>query len=225
MKTNKPVNVTAGGELGELYWNKRYADGSTGWDMGEISPPLKEYIDQLANKNIRILIPGCGNSYEAEYLAKNEFKNITLIDIAPALVTALKKKFKKYEGIKILQQDFFKHTGTYDLILEQTFFCAINPALRKDYVKKANALLAKKGKLVGLLFNREFEQEGPPFGGSSKEYKSLFKPYFTFNCFEACYNSHSKRMGAELFINLVKKVQVMLLMLPFFLKLLANFAA
>jgi hypothetical protein len=40
----------------------------TGWDLGQVSPPLKAYIDQLTDKNLRILIPGCGNSYEAEYL-------------------------------------------------------------------------------------------------------------------------------------------------------------
>lgn len=192
-------------KLGEKYWNTRYKEGSTSWDLGQVSPPIKEYINQLKDKNIRILIPGCGNSYEAEYLAKKEFKNITLIDFAPELVAALKKKFKKHKNIKILQEDFFIHTGTYDLILEQTFFCAINPALRKDYVKKIHELLAVNGKLVGLLFNREFETEGPPFGGNSKAFELLFKPCFTFKYFEPCYNSYSKREGAELFINLIKK--------------------
>lgn len=32
--------------------------------------PLKVYFDQLTNKDLKILIPGGGNSHEAEYLLK-----------------------------------------------------------------------------------------------------------------------------------------------------------
>lgn len=45
------------------YWNERYQNSATGWDIGAVSTPLKEYIDQLDSKEIRILIPGCGNAY------------------------------------------------------------------------------------------------------------------------------------------------------------------
>ena len=56
-------------------WNQRYISNNTGWDIGYVSTPIKEYIDQITNKNIKILIPGCGNAHEAEYLFKNGFKN------------------------------------------------------------------------------------------------------------------------------------------------------
>ena len=46
-------------------WNERYISKNTGWDAGKITQPLKEYFDQLNSKNIKILIPGCGNSHEA----------------------------------------------------------------------------------------------------------------------------------------------------------------
>jgi len=49
----------------EQYWTERYDAGKDGWDLGCISPPIKEYIDQLTNKDIKILIPGAGNSHEA----------------------------------------------------------------------------------------------------------------------------------------------------------------
>jgi hypothetical protein len=66
-------------------------------------------------------------------------------------------------------------------------------------------LLAPNGKLVGVLFDREFEQQGPPFGGCKCQYESLFQQNFVFKTFEPCYNSFVKRAGTELFINLVKK--------------------
>lgn len=149
--------------LDQNYWENRYLNQDTGWDLGEISPPLKEYFDQLTDKSIRILIPGCGNSYEAEYLLANGFKNITVIDISPTLVHKLQEKFKDNPAINVVFGNFFEHNGSYDLVVEQTFFCALNPSLRGEYVKKMNNLLSTTGKLVGLLFNREFEKEGATF--------------------------------------------------------------
>lgn len=187
------------------YWSNRYNDGTSAWDLGEVSPPLKNYIDQLTDKNVRILIPGCGNTYEADYLLKLGFTDITAIDIAPVLVAQLKEKYKNNPCIKIILGDFFEHDGVYDLILEQTFFCALNPVLRNNYVAMMNRLLAPNGKLAGVLFNRQFEQQGPPFGGYKYQYEPMFQKYFNFKTFESCYNSNIKRAGTELFINLVKK--------------------
>jgi SAM-dependent methyltransferase len=187
------------------YWSNRYEDGTSFWDLGEVSPPLKNYIDQLADKSLRILIPGCGNTHEADYLLKIGFTDVTVIDIAPTLVSELKEKYKGNPHIKIILGDFFKHKGEYDLILEQTFFCAIDPSLRKTYVAKMPELLASNGKLVGVLFNRQFEEQGPPFGGSKSEYEPMFAKDFVFKTFEPCHNSFIKRKDSELFINLVKK--------------------
>jgi methyl halide transferase len=187
------------------YWNKRYQAGETGWDMGMVSPPIKAYIDQLTDKQIRILIPGCGNSYEAAYLLQCGFDNVTLIDIAPVLVQQLQKQFDGVQGITVLCGDFFEHIGQYDLILEQTFFCALHPAARPAYAAKMMKLLRPGGKLVGLLFNRQFETEGPPFGGEREEYLRIFSPFFDAVVVEDCYNSHAKRAGNELFVILVPK--------------------
>ena len=44
------------------YWQQRYQSGLTGWDTGGITTPLKEYFDQLQNRHLRILIPGCGHA-------------------------------------------------------------------------------------------------------------------------------------------------------------------
>jgi len=199
------MNTTEDLNLDGNYWSNRYDDGTAVWDLGEVSPPLKNYIDQLTDKNIRILIPGCGNTYEADHLLKLGFTDITVIDIAPALVAQLKEKYKDNQNIKIVLGDFFEHQGEYDLILEQTFFCALDPALRKGYVAKMDELLAPNGKLVGVLFNRRFEEQGPPFGGDKKEYEPMFANNFIFKTFEPCYNSFIKRKDSELFINLVKK--------------------
>lgn len=190
--------------LDQEYWNTQYNINATGWDLGGVSPPIKEYINTLKNKDISILIPGCGNSHEAEYLLIQGFTNVTIIDIAPTLVKNLKEKFRKYPNIKIVLGDFFQHQGKYDLVFEQTFFCALDPSMRQKYVLEMHKILAAKGKLVGLLFNKSFEG-GPPFGGSQTEYELLFKDYFEFKIMELCHNSIAPRANSELFIEFQKK--------------------
>jgi SAM-dependent methyltransferase len=187
--------------LSAQYWDQRYAQQKTGWDIGHISTPLKEYIDQLTDNSIRVLIPGAGNSYEAVYLAQQGFPNITIVDISSALTTKLKETITpvSYPSIKIITGDFFSVDEQYDLILEQTFFCAIDPSLRKKYVEKVKELLSGNGKLVGVLFNRDFDNS-PPFGGHIEEYRQLFSFGLRIDILEACYNSIPARSGSELFV-------------------------
>jgi SAM-dependent methyltransferase len=200
--------------LDQTYWDNQYQANTTGWDLGEVSPPIKSYIDTLNNKNIRILIPGCGNTYEADYLLELGFTNVTVIDIAPTLVENLKTKFKDNPNISIVLGDFFEHQGEYDVIIEQTFFCALPPTMRQKYVWKMHQLLAKEGKIAGLLFNRTFEN-GPPFGGSQEEYELLFKDSFYLLKMEVCQNSATPRTDSELFIELQKNSEVLVNLYPF----------
>lgn len=186
------------------YWNNRYEAEQMGWDLKGVSPPLKTYIDQLTDKNLSILIPGCGNSYEAVYLAEQGFQNVTVIDFAPLAVERLKGRLYDYQHINLVCEDFFAHTGKYDLILEQTFFCAIDPSLRPKYVQKMTELLKSSGTLVGLLFNVQFPNN-PPFGGDKEEYKKLFSEKFLIKILEPCYNSVKPRMGSELFFKFYLK--------------------
>jgi SAM-dependent methyltransferase len=189
--------------LSKDYWNNRYEAEETGWDLKTISSPLKAYIDQLTDKNLRILIPGCGSGYEAEYLLKQGFQDVTVIDFAPLVVEKMQSYMAEYQNIKIICADFFTHSSKYDLILEQTFFCALAPLLRPKYVQKMCELLNKNGKLVGLLFGVQFPNN-PPFGGSREEYLDLFSNTFKINLLEPCNNSVKPREGNELFFNFSK---------------------
>ena len=189
----------------QSFWNARWENRQTGWDIGYASPALTQYIDGLTDKDIAILIPGCGNAYEATYLIAKGFSNITLIDIAPIAVANAQEKFKDHPEVKVILGNFFELEESYDLILEQTFFCAIDPSLRPQYIQKMASLLKPSGRLVGVLFNIDFEKEGPPFGGHIAEYHPAFAAYFDIHKMEACYNSIQPRQGSELFINLIKK--------------------
>ncbi len=192
-------------KLNKQFWNNRYLNNETSWDIGFVSTPLKDYFDQLSDKNIKILIPGCGTSHEAEYLHLNGFENVFVADYALKALSDFSNRVSDFPRRNLLNADFFKIEDSFDLIIEQTFFCAIDREKRKEYAKKMSELLNQNGKLVGLLFDDPLYEEHPPYGGNKKEYASYFDPYFKFKVFDLAYNSLKERSGRELFMILERK--------------------
>jgi thiopurine S-methyltransferase len=190
--------------LSEDFWENKYRKNKIGWDLGEVSPPLKNYFDQLTNKDLKILIPGGGNSHEAEYLFNNGFKNVYVVDVSKIPLENLKKRVSNFPTEQLIHANFFDVEIAFDLIIEQTFFCAIDPDLRESYASKMNDLLNENGKLVGLLFDAKLNIDHPPFGGSKNEYLTYFKPFFKIQKIDPCYNSYHNRVEMELFIKLEK---------------------
>ena len=186
------------------YWNQRYLHTQTGWDIGNISTPLKDYFDQLTNKDLKILIPGAGNAWEVEYLYNNGFHNTYLLDFAEQSISNFKERCPDFPDANIIEADFFGQQGDYDLIVEQTFFSSLPPARRCEYATTISRLLNKGGKLVGLLFKHEFEFEGPPFGGHENEYRELFTKHFIIETMDTSTNSIKPRQQRELFLILRK---------------------
>ncbi|MFT6442697.1 MAG: SAM-dependent methyltransferase [Salibacteraceae bacterium] len=187
------------------YWNSRYINKETGWDLGSPSRPLKEYIDTITDKSVRILIPGAGNAYEAEYLHSKGFENVTVIDISEEACRKLKNRIPDFPIKNIICADFFKTEGVFDVMLEQTFFCAIDPSERMNYIEKANQILQPNGVLVGLLFQKELFKDHPPFGGDEKIYRKLFEPLFNIHIMKTAHNSIEPRKNSELFIKMSPK--------------------
>ena len=186
-------------KLDTTFWETKYTHDLTRWDIGYISTPLKLYFDQLTNKNISILIPGAGNGYEAEYLFNAGFKNVFMLDFASQPLKNFSARVPDFPKNNLIKDDFFNHMGSYDLIVEQTFFCALDPSLRKDYVLKTHKLLKANAKLVGLFFDFPLTDKGPPFGGNIKEYKLLFSKKYEIKVLEMAYNSINERATKELF--------------------------
>jgi len=192
-------------KLNSDYWENRYQNNEIGWDVGKITSPLKDYIDQIEDKSIKILIPGAGNSYEFEYLVNKGFKNVFVLDIVKPPLDNIKNRIPNCNSEQLILSDFFEHNEQYDLILEQTFFCALEPSLRTDYVQKTKSLLNPNGKIAGLLFQFPLTEVGPPFGGSKEEYLELFQIDFEIKTLETAYNSIKPRQGNELFFIFTKK--------------------
>jgi len=193
-------------DLNKNFWEDKYQNDQTGWDIGSVSTPIKEYIDQLEDKDIKILIPGCGNSYEGEYLHKQGSTNVWLCDLAPSSFKNFLERVPDFPKEHLITGDFFELSDQFDLIIEQTFFCALDPKLRPAHARKMHELLKPGGKLVGLLFNVPLNEDHPPFGGNKEEYLSYFKALFKVLEMSTAYNSITQRQGNELFFMLKKKI-------------------
>jgi thiopurine S-methyltransferase len=189
----------------QTYWDGLYETGNTGWDIGYISTPLKEYIDQIENKSLKILVPGAGNGYETEYLYKNGFTNVFYNDFSTLAIENFKKRCPLFPEQFILNHDFFSLPDHFDIIFELAFFTSFAPEKREELSKKIYALLNPGGKYVGVFFNHVFGEEYPPFGAIKENYLELVKGMFRIKTFETAYNSIKPRAGRELFFIFEKK--------------------
>ena len=189
-------------ELNEEFWTNRYKENQTGWDLNGANPFLIEEISKF-DKGTKILIPGAGNAHEAEALHKLGYNNVYVLDISIEPLKNLQYRFSDFPENQLIHGDFFSHEGKYDLIMEQTFFCALNPELRKEYVEKMHGLLNDNGTLLGVMFNVEMP-DGPPFGGCMDEYILLFSKHFGKVDISPCDKSIKPRLGKECFVKIQK---------------------
>ncbi len=166
-------------------WNQRYERGDTPWDLSGPTPEFKRLLEEnkLPPKG-RVLVPGGGRGHDAILFAEKKYE-VDLVDFAPqALEAALIEASRHKMTVFAYRQNFFDlpqlpyHAGSYDIMLEYTFFCAIDPKLRPAYAAAAAALLKPGGLLVGLFFPLSSDKAGPPYVVAEAEVRELFSPYF-----------------------------------------------
>lgn len=194
--------------LDKRFWEERYQLGQTGWDIGEPAPPFVDYLaGEVAPPPIvppgRLVVPGCGRGHEALLFARHGFE-VLGFDFAPSAVAACRARAAQ-EGLtkaQFEQQDLLKlpsyYTGVFDYAVEHTLFCAIDPALRPDYVRVVRGLLKPGGLMVAVFFAHK-RKGGPPYRTDAAEVRQLFEPSFTIEYLAPARRSHPQRANEELF--------------------------
>ncbi|MCO6496722.1 MAG: methyltransferase domain-containing protein [Chitinophagaceae bacterium] len=191
--------------LSEEFWDYCYIHGMAGWDIKQLSPAVRNYLDTITDPHAAILSPACGRAYEADYLLGKGFDNITLIDISSVLVNELKATFAG-KPVRILHEDFYSHQGQYDLILEQAFFCTVAPADRDRFIAHVYEMLLPGGRYAGLFFNeRVGSRNDPPYTLDIDGYRDLFSDRFEIKRLEPCLDSIESRKEKEIIFEFVKK--------------------
>ena len=173
------------------FWEERYTANNTPWDIGEPAPAFVKYFCRglpWQASVLKIAVLGCGLGHDAFYLAKNfEDKfEVSGFDFSKSAIKFCNeiKGGNNIKNIYFHHADFFtlveggKWKNYFDLVIEHTSFCAIDPSRRKKYVDLIKYLLKPKGELVGLFFIRPIKLGGPPFGSTEEEIRKLFKNDF-----------------------------------------------
>jgi len=189
-------------------WQRHYDENDLGWDLGQVAPPFVKLWEEGKLPLGKVLVPGCGRGHEVQFFAENGFA-VTAIDFSAGAVTYLKNALQErnLEG-RVLHQDFFSlddtHDGVYDLVIEQTFFCAIAPRQRQDYVLNVARMLKPGGMLVGLFYHTD-KQGGPPYNTTREDIETHFSEKFKIQELYKTTLSSEQRKGKE-WLGIFKKI-------------------
>lgn len=211
---SRPFRDVAGRPKGPLTgesWNQRWVDQDTPWDMGRTAPPFERAVrDGLVPVGGRALVPGCGAGHDARFLAEAGF-DVTGVDLSEtALARARALAAEAGTAVTYRQADLLAlpdDLAGFDLVLEHTCFCAIDPERRDDYVASIAGAVRPGGHLLGLFFLFEAE-EGPPFGATQEEIEHRFGAHFDVLHVERPDDSHEARQGREGLFVLRRRVVV-----------------
>ena len=195
--------------LDSVFWDNKYLNNEDGWDIGKPTPIFVDYESKLIKKS-KILIPGCGRGYDAMYLS-SKGHIVDALDFSSLALSYLKQNsIKRKLTLNIINEDFFsiskKYNYYYDYIFEYTFFCAIQPKYRQEYVEKCHSILKENGKIISIFLpmTTKNNNASPPYQVTINEVKNLFKGKFNIKIKENLVNSIGPRKNNEFFAELKK---------------------
>lgn len=189
-------------------WQQHYDDDDLKWDLEEVSPPFVNLWQEGKIPQGKMIVPGCGRGHEVLFFSERGF-DVTAVDFTLGAVDRLTESLnKKNLSAKIFHHNFFelsaKHDLKYDLMLEQTFFCAIDPEKRIDYVETAWRVLKSHGKLIALFYETG-EEGGPPFNTTKGQVEEMFSKRFDVEYLEKTQFSAERRRDKE-WLGILRKI-------------------
>ena len=132
---------------------------------------------------------------------------VTAVDFAASAVKNIQISAKQNElDIDIRHMDIFDLNKVYDnhfdVVLEYTCFCAIEPTKRRDYMEMVQHILKTNGELVGLLFpiDKDLSDDGPPFAVQLEPTIELISEYLSLIKQQIPSLSVKPRAGREVFV-------------------------
>lgn len=191
----------------EAYWSDKYRTHQDGWDIAGAAAGLISLVPKLKLPASRIVVLGGGGGHDAALFAQ-QGHHVTLVDISPEAINKAKQAYGHLGQITFIESDLFdlpkEMYGEFDIAVEHTCYCAINPSLRQVLVSQWKRLLSDNGFLLGVFFAMP-KRTGPPFGGSEWELQHRLKKDFQTIIWQRFRNSIKPRLGRELLVYAQKK--------------------
>jgi len=158
------------------FWDERFARGFTPWDQAGVQREFEAFA--AAHPEAAVLIPGCGNAWEARWLAERG-RAVRAIDFAPAAVASARAALGQYADV-VEEADFYTYQPPFipAWVFERAFLCALPKAQRAAYARRMADLLQPGALLAGYFFIGE-TPNGPPFAIARDELTALLTPFFT----------------------------------------------
>ncbi len=170
------------------YWRQLYAEESAGWDLDGPCPVLEEFADSpRAPQTGLVAFPGCGQAHDV-YAWRARGYDAIGFDFAVDLPHV--EKLDVFDLGRV-------YPDRFDVIVEYTCFCAIDPVRRGAYVEALLAALKPGGLVVALLFPMGEYVEGPPFGVLESEIEAIWGTVFDLVSVETPVSSVQPRLGRE----------------------------
>ena len=168
------------------WWNNRWVEGRTGWDLGGPHPHAEMVIQECQRLGLTVgptvLLPGCGRAHDGAFLARQGFK-VVATDISSSAIAEAKALYSSVDNLEIKEGDALacpiSERASFDVIFDRAMLCALRPELRPLYLDATATRLRPGGVFAGILFARVGEGiAGPPFAIASEELVQLFGKYF-----------------------------------------------
>jgi SAM-dependent methyltransferase len=161
------------------FWNQRYADACTPWDLGAAPAALTRFLARHPGHGRRVLVPGCGSGHEIPAFADAGYQ-VTAIDFADEAIARVRRLCGPRREVELICGDFFSAhfaPAAFNLIYERTFLCALPLACRAALAARTAHWVKPGGHVAGLYYYGP-KDDGPPFGLERDEAERLFGTHF-----------------------------------------------
>ena len=160
-------------------WEQLYQEGDVGWEKGEPSPGLVDWLkEHPAKGRYNVLVPGCGFGHDVRAWAKVGYDAVGY-DLAPSAMAGAKERTPEdLDKVTFRLGNFLEDEpfDTFDYVFEHTCYCAIDPERRDDYASAVHQWLKPGGQFLAVHYMLPKDEEGPPFGTDREEIVARFSP-------------------------------------------------
>ena len=185
------------------FWDTAYDEKRDGWELGDVTPPIARVLRDEIHGPGRAIVLGCGRGHEVRAAARAGF-DVVGVDFAEQPIADAAKMTPPDLAKRITwsRADIFalEDEAAFDLLIEHTSYCAIDPKRRDEWMRVARKVLKPGGTLLAIFYAHE-RPGGPPYSTTREDARAaLERNGFRIERSETPEDSIERRRGAEFLV-------------------------